>query len=430
MPTIFYSAIPSLIREMSMRRNILITILITLFFTSIATVNARPITASQLACTPKITIHDWTITPRTWGMGKPEMEKKDSLSLTKQFTADIVVFFNTMFPSNEREKSIHTCKRALAPQQKSQDCLDKKLMLEDERQNFVKRLFLILADAPLQFTETANNIPSLKTWPYPLAVALSHGQRILFDMEIGDGNTLYNLLLTGDFSKIPQIDMTRLGASHGFNAEELNGKLEIKEKKLGGLKNLPKNMLLGITGKHRGVNIAIGGVGNPDKFNQEIAPEGFRYDNSTKTVSPKIQHGHAYLQVSNFSKNRSALMVGIEGSMPCTTCSNMYGNKHTAKSGFVSSENLPSIMGGQKMLPLLKERQCAFPAPIGGMWIKGIDKEYLDHINKLFQTVLQMPIEDQEKLFKELLVADAESAKNILKSRFANLYQPKVLPRK
>ncbi|MBM3632726.1 MAG: hypothetical protein FJX03_03335 [Alphaproteobacteria bacterium] len=410
-----------------MKRNLLIIFFTSLISTGSAKINDQSIMTSQPVCTPKITIQDWKIAPGTWGTGKPEMEKKDSLSLTKQFTADIVVFFNTMFPSNEREKSIHTCKRAIPAQQKSQACLDKKLMIEDERQNFVKRLFLILADAPLQFTEQANNIPSLKTWPYPLAVALSHGQRILFDMEIGDGNTLYNLLLTGDFSKIPQIDMTRLGASHGFSAEMLNGKLEIKEKKLGGLKNLPKNMMLGITGKHRGVNIAIGGVGNPDKFNQEIAPEGFRYDNSTKTVSPKVQHGHAYLQVSNFNKNRSALMVGIEGSMPCTTCSNMYGNKHTAKSGFVSSENLPSLMGGQKMLPLLKERQCAFPAPIGGMWVKGIDKEYLDHLNKLFQTVLQMPIGDQEKLFKEILVADGEAAKNILKSKFPNLYQPKVL---
>ena len=156
---------------MNMRRYILIIFLISLLSLGIVTVNAKPATPSQPMCTPKITIQDWTIAPGTWGAGEPEMEKKDSLSLTKQFTADIVVFFNTMFPSNPREQSIHTCKRNTSAKQKSQACLDKKLMIEDERQNFVKRLFIILADAPLQFTETANNMPSLKTWPYPLAVA-------------------------------------------------------------------------------------------------------------------------------------------------------------------------------------------------------------------------------------------------------------------
>lgn len=127
-------------------------------------------------------------------------------------------------------------------------------MLQDDekRRNFLKRVFLLLADGSLKYTTVANDQKSLKLWDYPLAVALGHGQRIIFNLiDTGQYKPLYNLLLAGDYNIKPTIDKSRLTASHGF---KLNGS-QVEEVKLGGkVSAIIKNFKIGVTGHHQGVN--------------------------------------------------------------------------------------------------------------------------------------------------------------------------------
>lgn len=357
----------------------------------------------------KIETSDWHIQKETWGTGK------ETQSLDTQFKADAIIFYNTLF-SDAADSTRNTCKT------KKVFDKNKSLCLEPQRQDFLIRLFLTLADAPLQFTAAENDQNQLQSWPYPLATSLAHGQRISFDIHgVGNPEVFYNLLLSGNRTTKPQIDMTRLGATHGFSFQK-NPRV-LKEIKLGP-KAILKNAKIGLQGNHRGVNITLGGLGNPDKDGLIIAPEGFRYSEKARgKISSKIQHGHVYLQVASFGKIDSALMLGIEGSMPCRNCTNMYGDAHSAGSGFKSSADLTSITGGQKMIPLLKDRGCPASAQYGGLWLKFKDAEAnFKHLEALFSAFFALPKQKQQILMKDLLTQNAEGARKALVQHFPDVY--------
>lgn len=370
-------------------------------------------------CNPHITINEseWSLKAETWGRGDLEVAKIDPNSVMKQFKADIIIFYNSLFPSNDLQNQTLSCQKS------PKTCKNDKFLLELERQDFLKRVILVLADAPLKFSQEGNNQSTAKEWSYPLAAALTHGQRIVFDLYgVGDGNPFYNLLLAGSPFKKNKIDMTRTAASHGFSSAIVKGQVVVHEEKLRGFQGTLKNFKIGLKGQHKGVNIALGGLGNPDKDNLMIAPEGYRYNPKNHKILSDIQHGHVYMQVAKFSKDRAAMMLGIEGSTPnCRGCEDMYGHKHTAKSGFQKSTGLASITGGEKMQPLLKNRGCPAPAMYGGMWVK-INEQDMNHLTRLFRAVFSKPLAEQKELFKKLLQSTVPQAQTILKQSFPELY--------
>lgn len=313
-----------------------------------------------------------------------------------ELNRDIVLFINTLFPDESEVKKLNLD--------------DNTQKLEKERRDFLKRLFIILAEGPLKMSkEKVQTKQVMGTWGYPLATALGHGQRILIEAEGISGKSLLNLVLTGIMKVEPpatkpseafdfkakvgdsNIATYRRFASHGLVFKNNI----VEETKLDGLTGKLQNAAIGNAGRHIGVNITFGGLGHEDIDGNIIGPGGTTWEKSKPL--PKRQHGHVYLQYLDYGNNRSTLMFGLESNEPLTE--NMFGVKHNAKSGTkVASEGI-SVTGGQKMQVFLGKEA---PAEYGGMRVH-LDSGQVKELESLFQNILAMDETKQKELFEKIL---------------------------
>ncbi|CAO4847785.1 MAG: hypothetical protein CNLJKLNK_00728 [Holosporales bacterium] len=195
------------------------------------------------------------VTEQSWKQLENQPCIFDENVIRDQFQTDVALWMNTIFLTDKDTKG----------KVGGKTLKEKHVAKLHETQRFLKRWFLLMAYGPMSFvthdnasakdpTEPTYEVPA--PFPYPLASALSHGQRILIvlqDLPNGKGldQMTYNLLLGGDYQEDPIVDELRSFASHGTH-QAPNGKI-VEDKLLAGV-------LGAIKGDHHMVNVPLGGI--------------------------------------------------------------------------------------------------------------------------------------------------------------------------
>jgi len=150
-----------------------------------------------------------------------------------------------------------------------EDILDQgaELFIDDysPRIMFLKRLLVCYALCGVYYSEAGNAEQLGDPWPYPIASVLGHGSRVLIRLEDVDSSEFLNYLLTGDARIVdwkdgrpPMPIQRRIAATHSVELKETG---QIIEKKLR-VTNVADAVRC-INGNHLGLNLPIGGAGNP-----------------------------------------------------------------------------------------------------------------------------------------------------------------------
>jgi hypothetical protein len=313
-------------------------------------------TAPEPVLSSKISAADWEPT-------------KD---LKTQLARDVTFFNATLFPDLSRQNVLVNAAAHDKPPKKG------ILELEDLKQSsqiswILGRLFVAMAFGGLKYCTAPNAVTELKDWPLSLATALSHGQRVDFALHGANAGDLYALLVTGSVQKNFQDPYPRSAASHGFQWQD--GKLQ--ELKYKGL-NLVYAVTDGLLGRHHGVDVAFGGLGNTRWDGFIVGPKGTALD-PARAYQPvdNRQQGHLFMHHVVHGKagpdQEGGLMVGLETSAP--GAKNMYGVVHDASSARKDPTLNPSVNGGQKMQKLLLTDA---PAEIGGLWVNLTGTNFAD----------------------------------------------------
>jgi len=193
-------------------------------------------------------------------------------------------------------------------------------------------------------------------------------------------------------------------------------------------------------GKHFGVDLPLGGFGNPippreadldygvlDDEQMFIGPAGtpFKVGAGSIQFMDKIQHGHLYMLMHDFTKDKSgtddkgfatsglgAILIGIEGSAPMKQ--NFFGAKHTAE----ATSNRLSAFGKRKWRDYRATGQ-GVPAEMGGL-IVDVTPEKLEACETVItKMACTKPSEDtnfeEMRFFQSLLQGcDADVAELII----------------
>jgi len=206
---------------------------------------------------------------------------------------------------------------------------------------FVKNLFKLLKYGRLQFRKDKGN--NWQFWPHALAIAISHGGRILFQLPVAvdvfgvkerdfrfiewmTGKTVDQLyqrsVATHEIDRLSEKDIERPLANGGQKV--------LKEVK-------PKFKFSSKGTKHFGINLALGGSGRRSPHVHK----------GTTLVAEDGRHGHAYVLFKPPSANKvGGMLIGIEGSEAKKW--DMLGHFHGASA---SSSEL-SMSGGLKFKSL------------------------------------------------------------------------------
>ncbi|CAO5676792.1 MAG: hypothetical protein HEEMFOPI_01029 [Holosporales bacterium] len=336
----------------------------------------------------------------------PPCEFKDDV-IQDQFQTDVAMWLNTILVKKEIGEMIGGKKLK-----------EKHVSKLHETQKFLKRMFLLMAFAPLKYVTKDNasaknpgtpDYIAPQSFPFPLASALSHGQRIVVEIDdVANGKGLeqavYNLLLGGDIDEKPIIDELRSFASHGTH-QEVNG--HVAEDKL----------MTGFMGAlqldHHMVDVPLGGAGNKNELGYFIGAEGQSYQVGKDKSISNYQLGHVFIGVHRFKNGVSSLLMGVESTAPHKTSPFATGGKnHNITSGMKDATTNRSVTGGQKWANLLGGMA---PASYGGMTIT-ITRPQLEKLKLLFDTIFAMPETQQEALFQQLLPMNADEANQYLRS--------------
>jgi CRP-like cAMP-binding protein len=310
---------------------------------------------------------------RTWSSAWQEQHQENQAalitSMCKDMKYNVVLTHQTLFAQNIHRHQLPTL--SYEDQQK-----------HDQTVIMLKNLFLAFAVCGLE-SSAEDNGGSTKAWPFPVATALGHGSRIMVRLHDIRADEFVNVLCFGKRdahnwdSGVPGPIYSRVAASH---AVKLVRRSEIHEVKA-------KSGTLFF--KHFGVDLPLGGFGNPvppceedlDVGIQEdeqmlIGPAGVPYKQDTDGIHfvNKIQHGHLYMLMHDFKSDRStatgldhaqhtglsALLIGIEGSAPMKQ--NFFGMKHTVE----ATSNRLSAFGKRKWRDYRATGQ-GVPAEMGGV---------------------------------------------------------------
>lgn len=127
---------------------------------------------------------------------------------------------------------------------------------------FLKRLLICYTFCGVYYSELGNAEQLGDPWPYPIAAVLGHGCRVLIRLEDVDPTDFLNFLLTGEPHSIdwkesgcPMPLKKRIAATHSVEITE-TGQVVERKTPYG-------DLLAGIMGRHMGLNLPIGGAGNP-----------------------------------------------------------------------------------------------------------------------------------------------------------------------
>lgn len=198
----------------------------------------------------------------------------------------------------------------------------------DLRVLFLKRLILCLAACKLTYC-TEENGSFLRAWPFPLASALAHGNRILVRLDGVPWQAFVNLLLFGDpkhhqwsgEDAVPSPFWARWAATHAIGLQPDTSRLYERRLKTG---SVVKNVKDGLLGHHLGMDLPLGGLGNrapPNLRNGPlfVGPAGvpFRKLSNNMDENPEyaeeVQNGHLYLRWDDFGVTTIPLLAAETG---------------------------------------------------------------------------------------------------------------------
>ncbi|MBW8309084.1 MAG: hypothetical protein K0M45_05540 [Candidatus Paracaedibacteraceae bacterium] len=329
---------------------------------------------------------------------------------TQSFDADFMVMLATMFPGSEMSKN---------PQSPGwQQAKDK--------QDFVKRLYLLMLFNPPVFIAEKQPV---NAGNYDVATQsvsyLMRGRRWNIDITGVTAEDIVKSLSGGT-----PIITYRTAATHGASIKK-DG--QIVEDKLSGIKSI-KALTHGIQHRHLGIDIPLGGYGNPAINNQYLISENGGALNNK--ALQKIQHGHVYLYAQTFgngptppyvlrylnpqhsAKNiRSVLLVGIEQSAPGKK--SMFGVGHSAASGFKDSTLDPSITNSKKW----KHSGIRYqPADYGGM-VTYVDAEKIHTWQQACKIFLSWPEAEQKAFMAKWLKLPARQLVHSRNQMMAEIFK-------
>ena len=311
----------------------------------------------------------------------------NDLPVEKQFQKDRVMILNTIFPANPNLEKILSSS-------------DRKLV--EEKNRFFKKLILLITLGDLAYVQNDNDYQNLKPWPFPMASALCHGQRILLNYQ---GNTKEPLEYLGGGKDLP-VFKERIAASHDVDLNKDGQPIEVKLKGLvGGFKNISA----GLAGTHLGCSIPLGGLGNLNYQGNIIGPNGHSLDSNLKLI-PDTQHGHIYMRADQFRDDLGTLLFGMENSSAGK--SNMWGGKHTAASASADQTKEVAPCGGDKWKAM---GIPDVPAEYGGKRLSLTPQKFKD-ISLKIEKIINLPKEKQKELIGRILLLDVLEAKNVLSS--------------
>ena len=242
------------------------------------------------------------------------------------------------------EKDTKMWEQTLDNQTNSEDeSLEKYKEQTESANSILRRIFIILHDGLKYREDEKPNI--FKDWDESVAVALSHGGRVMINLPPIKQNENENEFIQWLFGTSPESDLTRkpqsydkikdpnnksdhykakvdtrIASSHNVNVtessleEEKSNTFDVKGKT--GLKS---------TIKHYGMDIPLGGLGNEDLAGDAILPDG--------------RHGHIYIYYRPPSLTLpGSVLIGAETSrMAHTDVFGMYHDQRGAPAEFSST---------------------------------------------------------------------------------------------
>lgn len=224
-------------------------------------------------------------------------------TMTTDMKNDAVLMYQTIFAQNSPDFT--GCKWLS----------DDDVLQHDRRILFLKRLHLCFAICHVGFTSEDNGAIT-RPWPFPLASVLCHGGRVLFVLNGIPHQDFLNFLMFGSVEGwdwnargVPPPFASRRAATHGMEWDSTTSQL--RELKLNHASAV-------IQRGHLGMDLPIGGIGNPLPPNKQgqlfIGPSGvpfkakrrqkgtlkqfFGGDSEIPTLIKEIQHGHMYIRGS------------------------------------------------------------------------------------------------------------------------------------
>jgi len=243
---------------------------------------------------------DWKPTERQWqrlwrSPYKEEHIVKPSTMLctmTTEMKYDVVLMYQTIFAQNSKPEPVHP------------ELSEEEVRAHDLRVLFLKRLFLCFAVCGVTFS-LEDNGTFLRPWPYPYGSTLCHGGRVVLTLEDIKWTELVNFLLHGTLTllptdwddRAPPPFCVRWAATHGTVLRRQSG--HINELRLS------KTAAVRSSGHHLGMDIPVGGLGNPAPVQNSgeffIGPAGVPFSRPKSRsnhleFSKDIQHGHLYMR--------------------------------------------------------------------------------------------------------------------------------------
>lgn len=234
-----------------------------------------------------------------WSLGKATPPGGMANAMVHDMKNAAVLMFQTMFCQN-----LHNPPHI--PQMDAEE-----VELHDRRVLFLKRLFVCFAVCKVMYSVEENGA-TWRNWDYPLASVLSHGGRVLIRLDGVKWQNFLNFLLFGavdhhNWQNGPPAPLhARPAASHDITLESRSARL--LEKRLAKM-DLHRNISTGLLGRHLGMNLPYGGLGNPTPklpFGPTfVGPSGVpfrRLDHShvPATYLTRFQQGHMYIRWEDF----------------------------------------------------------------------------------------------------------------------------------
>lgn len=331
-------------------------------------------------------LKDLPINLSTW-----ESTKQKGNQVQIQSDADLAILMHTLFPSLESAKRVNALERYEETLKKS-EVLSRILIAMK-----VARLHLITAKEKHMHNNSKGVV-----WPYPLATAFGHGQRVLVTLNGVHSDEFLSFLFGNVGNHRPEFVKKRAVSSHGVKQ---NADGSVEEVKMGNILGAATNLFKGAQGKHLYINYSWGGLGQigPDGLLNGIS--GKRYDPKTGNADDSTKLGHLYLFHENLDKGISAVLFGVETCSPGSK--NPYGVSHGIQSGMQDLKKNRPVNGGSKMQVLFDQEHA--PTEYGGMRL-AIDKQLFAQISSEWESYKRMAPGQKVQYMRQLLSNNGDGA--------------------